>query len=109
MALEKEIIKEDGTQVTYVRLISVRFPEVKKEVSDKSFQKRGQLTFHVFRDEAAAKNENRQPAKVWYIEVDAPFFQGMLDIFSMSKEELYTEIYTRAKKLPEFVDAVDLM
>lgn len=106
MALGMRIVRDDGTAASYIRLVTVRFPEFRK---DNAFQKRGQLTFNVYRDEKAAKEENRQPAKVWYIEVDAPFFAGISDPFSMTMDEMLAEVYKRAASIPELRGAVNLV
>lgn len=106
MALEMDVVKEDGTVGTYLRLIYIRFPEFRR---DTQFVRRGQLTFNVYRDQAAAKEEGRQPFKQLFIEVDADFYAGIPDIFSMSFNQIAQEVYKRKDSIPGLDGALDIM
>lgn len=105
MALKKNFVKDDGTVGNYYRLTSVKFPQYNRGKADY----RGTLTFSIYRDEAAAKAENRAPAYQLFLLVDQDFFVGMPDIFSLDFEALAHEVYLRKDRLPELADAVDLL
>lgn len=106
MALKKDLVREDGCIGTYIRLVDIIFPEIRKS---SKFKKFGILVFHVFRDEIAAKEELRDPFKILSIEVTKEFFAGINDIFGITQDELISEIYLRKEHIPQLQDAEDLI
>lgn len=113
MALIKATTNEAGITGNYWRLVRVIPPTFNGGASSGGLGTGygqvegwgyGTLTFELYRDATARKDELRQPLKMIDVQVPGSFFMGLTLVADM--DLVKKVIYDRKKKIPGFQDAL---